>query len=66
MLLVYMLKGIPEDCTISIVEMTHSKPKCLCSSTKGYETNKMYEVISMEKCNINGHIDYFIRVIEIN
>ena len=65
MLLEHVLKGIRENCTTSIVDMTHSEPKTLCCEVKGYESKKMYEVISMEKCNINGHIDYFIRVIEI-
>lgn len=66
MLLAYILKGIPENCTLSIVDMTNSKTKSLCSDVNSYVTNKNYEVISLEKCIINNHVDYFIRVIEIS
>lgn len=64
-LLAYILKGIPEGGTISIVDMTHSEPKSLCSNAKGYKPKKNYEVISMDKFDIKDQINYFIRVIEI-
>ena len=65
-LLTYILKGIPEGCTISIVDITHSEQKILCSNAKGYESKKMYGVISIDKFDIKDQIKYFIRVIETN
>lgn len=66
MLLVYILNGIPENSTVSIVDMTRSEPRSLCCSAKCYETEKMFEVLALEKCTINGQVDYFIRVKEFS
>lgn len=65
LLLTYILNAIPESCTISIVDLTHSEPKSLCTNAKGYDSKKMYEVISLDKYVINDKINYYIRVIEI-